>query len=58
MTRSDAFKGPYMFRNETLGGGAPDLTFTAGKVPIVPCGYSATVTNGKLVEEPGTICAG
>ncbi len=56
-TRADVFKGLYKFKNETLGGGAPNLTFTKGKVPVVPCGYSGTIKGGKLVFQPGAVCA-
>ncbi len=56
-TRADVFKGLYKFKNETLGGGAPNLTYTKGKVPVVPCGYSGTIKGGKIVAQPGAICA-
>lgn len=56
-TRATVLKGLYMFKKQTLYGGAPDLTFTKGHIPTVPCGFSSVLKGGALHSE-GAICSG
>ncbi len=58
ITRATVFKGLDDFHDQTLGGTAPPLTFTKGKIPNVACGYPGEVENGKLVALSKAICVG
>jgi branched-chain amino acid transport system substrate-binding protein len=58
ITRATVIKGLDLFHNQTLGGVAPPLTFTKGKIPTVSCGYPGEIKGGKLVELSKAICVG
>ncbi len=47
VTAADLVKGLDTFKNETLDGWSPPLTFTAGKAHPVDCWYTARLENGK-----------
>jgi branched-chain amino acid transport system substrate-binding protein len=49
-TAADVKKGLYALKNETLGGLAPPLNFTAGKPAFVPCYFTAAMKGGKFVS--------
>jgi branched-chain amino acid transport system substrate-binding protein len=52
-TPADVKKGLYALRNETLGGLAPPLTFTAGKPAFVACYFTEKVQGGTLASTNG-----
>jgi branched-chain amino acid transport system substrate-binding protein len=41
----------YKLHNETLGGIAPQLNFTAGKPTFIPCFFSMKISGGKFVSQ-------
>ena len=55
-TAADFTKGLDMVANETLGGFAPALTFTAGKGHPVDCWYTARVVGGVPQQVGGQLC--
>ena len=58
-TSADVKKGLYLLHNETLGGFAPPLSFTAGKPDLVNCYFTFQIDGSKYVESdsPKTTCA-
>jgi branched-chain amino acid transport system substrate-binding protein len=49
-TAADVKKGLYALKNETLGGLAAPLNFTAGKPAFIPCYFTASLKSGKFVS--------
>jgi branched-chain amino acid transport system substrate-binding protein len=52
-TPVDVKKGLYTFKNETLGGLTPPLTYTPGQPTFVGCYYVTEVKGGKFVAPDG-----
>jgi len=52
-TSASVLSGLYQFKNETLDGLTPPLTFTKGQPTSVNCYYNETIENGKLVASDG-----
>jgi branched-chain amino acid transport system substrate-binding protein len=52
-TPADVKKGLYALKNDTLGGLAPPLNFTAGKPAFVPCWFTEQVKSGKFASLSG-----
>jgi branched-chain amino acid transport system substrate-binding protein len=52
-TPADVKKGLYTFKNETVGGLTPPLTFTAGKPAFTTCYFVTKVAGGKFTAPFG-----
>ena len=53
ITSKEILKGLHTFKGQTLGGMAPPLTYTAGKVNTTDCWFWLGTKNGKFVEPYG-----
>ncbi len=53
VTSAEILKGLHSFKDETLGGMAPPLTFTAGKPNLTDCWFWMTTAHGKFTEKYG-----
>lgn len=47
-TSADVLKGLYTFKNETLGGMTPPLTYVKGKPTFVTCWFAQQIKSGKF----------
>jgi branched-chain amino acid transport system substrate-binding protein len=52
-TSQDIYNGLYSFKNETLGGLVPPVTFVKGKPTIGKCFYVVGIKNGQFVSPDG-----
>ncbi len=53
-TTQDIYQGLYALKGTTLGGFAPPLTFTKGKLPVANCYFVVSIKKGKFVAPQGT----
>jgi branched-chain amino acid transport system substrate-binding protein len=62
-TPADVLRGLYTFKNETVGGLTPPLTYVKDKPSLVPCWFTQQIKSGKFVpvtpgEKPHCISQG
>jgi branched-chain amino acid transport system substrate-binding protein len=55
-TSADVLKGLYSLKDETLGGVAAPLNFTAGKPAFPSCYFPATIQDSALVSKSEVVC--
>lgn len=50
-TREDVYNALYQVKDETIEGLSPPLTFEKGKPTNIPCWYTGTISDGRIVSD-------